>query len=416
MEAIPAHGNGQFAPLILLLALAVAACGSPAASSDGGARPGVDVLIRDSLELISGLRVGLITNHTGVDRQGRSSIDRLAALDAVELVALYSPEHGIRGEVDAGEEVAGERDEKTGLPVHSLYGDTRKPTAEMLEGVDLLLFDIQDVGARYYTYVSTMGLAMEAAEEAGIPFVVLDRPNPVGGQAVQGNVLDTAFASFVGRYPVAMRHGMTVGEMARFINDRHGVGVELHVIPARGWSRGEWHDETGLPWVAPSPNMSDLTTATHYSGTCLFEGTNLSVGRGSDRPFQQVGAPWLDAETAARRLNDRELPGVRFRAVTFAPEAPSDEKYGGRQVRAVRFVVTDRREYDPTRAAVAVLIETRRLAGERWSWRREHFNRLAGTDRLRRMVEGGRSLGEITGPWPDQREAFREARSEYLLY
>lgn len=416
MEAIPAHGDGQFVPLILLLGLAASACGSPAASPGGDVRPGVEVLIRDSLELVSGLSAGLITNHTGVDRQGRSSIDRLAALDTVDLVALYSPEHGIRGEVDAGQEVAGERDPKTGLPVHSLYGDTRKPTPEMLERVEVLLFDIQDVGARYYTYVSTMGLAMEAAAEEGIPFVVLDRPNPVGGRAVQGNVLDTAFASFVGRYPVAMRHGMTVGEMARFINDRHGVGADLHVVPARGWRRGDWYDEIDLPWVAPSPNMSDLTTATHYPGTCLFEGTNLSVGRGSDRPFQQVGAPWLDAETAARRLNERELPGVRFRAVTFTPEEPSDDKYGGRQVRGVRFVVTDRREYDPTRAAAAALIETRRLAGERWSWREEHFDRLAGTDRLRRTVEEGRSLREITRPWPDQREAFRTARSEYLLY
>ncbi|MDP2496899.1 MAG: DUF1343 domain-containing protein [Candidatus Palauibacterales bacterium] len=387
-----------------------------AAGPDGDVRPGVEVLLEDSLRLVSGRRAGLITNHTGVDRKRRSSIDRLAEHDSVRLVALYSPEHGIRGEAGAGEEVAGSRDPKTGLPIHSLYGETRKPTPEMLDGVEVLLFDIQDVGARYYTYVSTMGLAMEAAAEQGIPFVVLDRPNPVGGRLVQGNVLDTAHASFVGRYPVPMRHGMTVGELARLINDRHGVGADLAVVPAKGWRRDRWFDDTSLPWVAPSPNMKSLVTATHYPGTCLFEGTNLSVGRGTARPFEQVGAPWLDADSLARALNGRGMPGVRFRAVRFTPEEPGDGKYGGRQVRGVRFEVTDRRRYDPTRAAVAALVEARRLAGERWSWRQEHFDRLAGTERLRQMVEEGHSLREITAPWPDQREGFRKVRSKYLLY
>ena len=429
MEAIPARRDGQFALAALLAALALLACegGDPGTGAREGVRaaerpgdrevrPGVDVLLEDSLRLVSGRRVGLITNQTGVDRQGRSSIDRLAEHDSVRLVALYSPEHGIRGEAEAGESVAGGRDEKTGVPIHSLYGETRKPTPEMLEGVEVLLFDIQDVGTRYYTYVSTMGLAMEAAAERGIPFVVLDRPNPVGGRLVQGNVLDTAYASFVGRYPVPMRHGMTVGELARLIDAEPGVGAELDVVPAKGWSRDRWFDETDLPWVAPSPNMPDLTSATHYPGTCLFEGTNLSVGRGTQRPFQQVGAPWLDADSMARRLNRRELPGVRFRPVRFTPDDPSDGKYGGREVRGVRFVVTDRRSYDPARAGVAALLEARRLAGGRWSWRAEHFDRLAGTGRLRRMVEEGRSLSEITAPWPEQREAFRKVRSGALLY
>lgn len=407
----------------LLWALTTAACGageeSPPAdggADDPGAVPGVEVLLSDSLGLVRGRQAGLITNQTGVARSGESTIDLLDRAEGVELVALFSPEHGIRGEADAGAEVESEVDPETGLPVHSLYGDTRRPTPQMLEGVDVLLFDIQDVGARYYTYVSTMGLAMEAAAEHGLAFVVLDRPNPVGGRLVQGNVLDTAHATFVGRYPVAMRHGMTVGELARFIRARRTPGLELHVVPARGWERDRWFDETGLPWVAPSPNMRDLSTATHYPGTCLFEGTNLSVGRGTERPFEQIGAPWLAAGELAERLNGRDLPGVRFEAVTFAPEDPSDGKFGGRTVRGVRFVATDREAYDPTLAAVAALLEARRLAGDRWTWHRSHFDRLAGTERLRASVEEGEELAAVAERWRTARRDFRAVRDSFLIY
>lgn len=407
----------------LLWALTTAACGTgeeaDAPGREGGDRavvPGVEVLLSDSLHLVRGRRVGLITNQTGIARSGESSIDLLDGAGGVELVALFSPEHGIRGEADAGAAVESGRDGKTGLPVHSLYGETRKPTAGMLEGIDVLLFDIQDVGARYYTYVSTMGLAMEAAAEHGLAFVVLDRPNPVGGRLVQGNVLDPAHASFVGRYPVAMRHGMTVGEMARFVRARRTPELELHVVPARGWERDRWFDETGLPWVAPSPNMRGLATATHYPGTCLFEGTNLSVGRGTDRPFEQVGAPWLDATRLAERLNGRGLPGVRFEAVTFTPGDPSDGKFGGETVRGVRFLATDREVYDPTLAGAAALLEARRAAGARWAWHREHFDRLSGTDRLREGVEAGEPLEEIAERWREQRRAFRAVRDSFLIY
>lgn len=407
----------------LLWALTTAACGTGEETSRadrgtdrGGVVPGVEVLLSDSVALVRGRRVGLITNQTGVASSGQSTIDLLSRARGVELVALFSPEHGIRGEADAGAEVASGVDRKTRLPVHSLYGETRRPTPEMLEGVDILLFDIQDVGTRYYTYVSTMGLAMEAAAEHGLAFVVLDRPNPVGGRLVQGNVLDSAHASFVGRYPVAMRHGMTVGELARLIRARRTPGLELHVVPARGWERGRWFDRTGLPWVAPSPNMRSLATATHYPGTCLFEGTNLSVGRGTDRPFEQIGAPWLDADQLAGRLNERELEGVRFETVTFTPDDPSDGKFGGRTVRGVRFVATDRRAYDPTLAGAAALLEARRLAGDRWSWHREHFDRLAGTDRLRASVEEGESLESIAARWRVQRREFSAVRDSVLIY
>lgn len=407
---------GQSAVAALTIAAAGFGCGAPQAEAPR-VTPGVEVLLRDSIHLLEGgWRVGLITNHTGIASDGATTIDLLHRAPGVELVALFSPEHGIRGRAEAGEPVEDETDSRTGLPIHSLYGRTRKPTPEMLRGLDALVFDIQDIGARYYTYVSTMALAMQAAAEAGVRFIVLDRPNPIGGAHVQGTVLDTAFASFVGMYPVPMRHGMTVGELARLVNGAFGIGAELHVVPAQGWSRELWYDETGLPWVPPSPNMPSLESATHYPGTCLFEGTNLSVGRGTDRAFQQIGAPWLDATTLVERLNAYALAGVRFERVEFTPMEPGDEKYAGVTVQGVRFIVTDRALYDPTVAGVAALLEVRRLAGERWEWRPNQFDRLAGTDRLRGAIEAGRPLGELTREWEADLAAFRELRSRYLLY
>lgn len=379
-------------------------------------RPGIEVLLDDSSHLVQGRRVGLITNHTGIARDGTSAIDLLVAADGIELVALFAPEHGIRGTAPPGQRIESGVDEQTGLPIHSLYGETRKPTPEMLHGLDALLFDMQDIGTRYYTYVSTMALAMQAAAETGIPFLVLDRPNPVGGIQVQGNVVEPEHTSFVGIYPIPMRHGMTVGELARLFNVEFGIDAELYVVPAAGWRRELWFDQTGLPWVPPSPNMPSLESATHYPGTCLFEGTNLSVGRGTDAPFQQIGAPWLDGRELARRLNAYALPGVRFEPVTFTPRAPADGKYDGEIVHGVRFLTTERGSYDPTHAGVAALVETRRLAGARWEWRVGHFDRLAGTRRLREQIDAGRSLAEIVGPWEDQLRTFREVRRRYLIY
>lgn len=379
-------------------------------------RPGVSVLLADSFHLVAGRRVGLITNQTGVDGRGRSSIDLLAEASGTELVALFSPEHGIRGTAAPGAGVGDTVDPATGLPVGSLYGEIRRPTPSMLEGIEVLLFDLQDVGARYYTYVSTMALAMTAAGEAGIPFVVLDRPNPLGGVAVQGNVLDPEHSSFVGMYPVPMRHGMTPGELARMIVGEFGVRVRLHVVPAEGWRREMWFDQTGLPWVTPSPNLPGLTSAVLYPGTCLFEGTVLSVGRGTDAPFQQVGAPWLDGVALARALNDREIPGVRFEAVSFLPRDPGDGKYPGRRVHGVRFRVQDRDVLDPTAAAVAALVEARRQSGDRWEWNRSHFDRLAGGEELRRRVQAGTSPGQITEGWRPELRQFRARRAPYLIY
>jgi uncharacterized protein YbbC (DUF1343 family) len=389
-------------------------------------RTGVQVLLEDSIHLVRGRRVGLITNHTGIAltaggqaagaaREGGSTIDALFAAPEVELVALFGPEHGLRGTAEAGEKVEGGVDGRTGLPIHSLYGATLRPSPEMLDGIEMLLFDMQDVGARYYTYVSTMAYAMEAAGEQGIPFLVLDRPNPIRGDVVQGNVLDPEFSTFVGLYPVPMRHGMTAGELARMYVGEFGVEVDLHVIPADGWRRSMAFDSTGLPWVAPSPNLPSLESALAYPGTCLFEGTPLSVGRGTDHAFQWVGAPWLDGESLAQRMNARGIPGVRFEAARFTPRDAGDGKFNDEEIQGVRLVPL-RSDFDAPRAAVALLLETFRDSGDRWQWREAHFDRLAGTDALRLGIEEGLDLDALTRDWAAQQDRFAELRSPYLIY
>ncbi len=415
----------------LLLALATAACGgSPgsaptpsaapgdpdaAATSTAGTRPGIDVLLADSSHLIEGRRLGLITHASGVGRDGRRSADLLHARVGSRLVRLFSPEHGLGGDRGEGEQVGDAIDARTGLAVFSLYGGTRGPTRDMLEGIDLLLFDLQDVGARYYTYVSTMALSMEAAGEAGIPFVVLDRPNPVGAP-VQGPVLDPAYASFVGLYPIPARHGMTVGELARLFVGAFGIDVDLRVVPVAGWRRETWFDETGLPWIPPSLNMPELESAAHYPGTCLFEGTGLSVGRGTERAFQQLGAPWLDGQAWAGRLRAHRLPGVDIEAVTFTPDRPSDGKFDGVPLSGIRLRVTDRAAYDPVATAVTALGAARALAGDRWTWRAEHFDRLAGSSALREAIEARVAPAEIAAGWRTALADFTARRAPYLLY
>ncbi len=378
-------------------------------------RTGLEVLLDDSLSLVANRRVGLVTNHTGIDRDQVSAIDRLYNHPEVELVALYSPEHGIRGEAEAGIRVDSGRDAYTGLPVHSLYGNTRKPTPAMLDGIDVLLFDIQDIGARYYTYVSTLALAMEAAGEVGIPFVVLDRPNPIGGVAVQGTVLDTAYSTFVGLHPTPMRHGMTPGELARMMVGEFSIRADLTVAPAEGWTRDMPFEDTELPWIAPSPNMPSIESALHYPGTCLFEGTSLSVGRGTPYAFQQVGAPWIDGPSLVSELEALGLPGVRFEAVTFVPEEPGDGKFDGLAVHGVRLHALDN-SYDPTRTAVAMLVVTRGLSGQEWQWHASHFDRLAGNGTLRPGLDEGESLEQLTDGWDQALEAFRVLRTPYLIY
>lgn len=414
------------------LALFSGSCSPAPESAEGGesgevaaegsaVRPGVDVLLDSVPEPLRGKRVGLITNHTGRDAAGRSTIDRLAESDAVELVALYSPEHGIRGVAAPGEHVASDRDEETGLPIHSLYGETRKPTPEMLEGVEALLFDIQDIGTRQYTYISTMKLGMEAAAEAGIPFVVLDRPNPIGGHIVEGNILEEAFESFVGTHPIPVRHGMTVGELARMFNAEDDMGVDLTVVPVEGWERDQWWDETGLEWVNPSPNIRRLEAAIHYPGTVFWEATTLSEGRGTEQPFEQTGAPWLRAAEVADSLNARNLPGVRFEAVPLTVE-PTADKFPGETLEGVRYTVTDREAYRPVETTLRTMGLIRRLHPDHFEWRAADrgprgmpLTVHAGSVSLFEAYRDG-TLDALLTDWREDAQRFVERRRPFLLY
>ncbi len=376
--------------------------------------PGIDVLLRDSVRLVRGRRVGLVTNQGGVDARGVSDVARLRSA-GVRLVALFSPEHGFRGAAEPGAVVASTVDSATGLPIYSLYGAVTAPTAEMLQGVDLLLVDLQDAGARYYTYIGTTIDVMAAAAPRRIPVVVLDRPDPIG-DPVQGNVLDPAFTSPVGRLPVPMRHGLTIGELARLARAELGLATALTVVPLAGWRRSLIWDETGLPFVAPSPNLRTLEALLHYPGLCLFEGTALSVGRGTDAPFEAIGAPWLDTAAVLRRVRDAAPLGVRFRGTSFTPRAPGDGKFADTLVAAIRLEVTDRRSYDPVRTAVILLAAVQAVHPDRIGWIARHFDRLAGGPALREALSAGRAPEEIVGGWAGELAAFRERRKPYLLY
>ena len=396
----------------------VTGCAGPGAGgarpASGAVRPGIEVLLADSAHLVRDRRVGLVTNQSGVDASGVSDVVRLRAA-GVRLVALFSPEHGFRGAADPGAAVASSVDSATGLPIYSLYGRTSAPTDEMLLGIDVLLVDLQDAGARYYTYITTTVDVMKAAAGKGIPVVVLDRPNPIGG-AVQGNLLEEAHISAVGRLRVPMRHGLTLGEMARLARDDLGIGGELVVVPVSGWRRAMAFDETGLPFIPPSPNLRTLESLFHYPGTCLFEGTNLSVGRGSEAPFEQVAAPWLDTAAVLADFRRAALPGVRARGVAFTPTRPGDAKYADTLLAGIRLEVTDRAAYDPTAAAVHLLAAVRRLHPSDFAWIPRHFDRLAGTTRLREAIDGGIGPASIVAGWEAERRRFLERSRGVLLY
>ena len=365
-------------------------------------RPGIEILLSDSVELVRGRRAGLVSNQSGVDSRGTSDVTRLR--DAgIDLVALFSPEHGFRGAAAPGAGVASSTDSATGLPIYSLYGRTSAPTDEMLEGVDVMLVDLQDAGARYYTYLFTTIEVMKAAVRRNIGVIVLDRPNPIGG-TIQGNVLDPAFASPVGSLAVPMRHGMTLGELARLAKSDLHLGGSLTVVPATGWRRAAPFDETGLPFIPPSPNLR------------TFEGTNLSVGRGSDTPFTQVGAPWLDTTRVLADIRRAAPAGVRFSGVSFTPSAPGDGKFADTAVTGIRLTVTDRAHYDPTVTAVYLLAAIRTASGGRFAWLPAHFDRLAGGPALRAALEAGTEPSAIVASWTPALERFKERSKEFQLY
>ena len=418
----------SFVPALFLLAActqAPGADGAPAADASSDAAtisadatapvlPGIEVFLSDVPPALRGKRVGLITNQSAVDRSSTPIIDLIAQHPELELVALLAPEHGIRGDVEAGERIEDDVDPRTGIPIHSLYkSEDRGPTPEMLQDVDVLVYDLQEVGGRTWTYVSTMALSMQAAKRKGIPFVVLDRPNPIGGEIVEGALLDPEFSSFVGMYPIPARHGMTVGELATLFNREHGIGTELIIARVANWDRSQWQDETGLPWVNPSPNLRSLAALSSYPGSVYFEGTTISEGRGTDRPFEQIGASWLNAPEVARVMNGMRLPGIRFEAITM-PVAATAAKFPGQTIPAIRFAITDREVYRPVRTSLLLIDEIRRQHPRDFAWTGT-IDRLTGSDKVRLAIEGGR-LPALLEEWDREAAEFAVSREPYLLY
>jgi len=386
-----------------------------------GVRCGLDVLVSRLPKLLRGRRVGLLCHQASVTRELTHAVDAVALIRGARLTALFAPEHGIAGAAQDHARVGSLRDRSTGLPVWSLYGRQLAPSPAMLAEIDTLVVDLQDVGSRYYTFVWTTALCMQACARARVPVVVLDRPNPLGGLVMEGNLPDPRFASFVGLYPLPARHAMTVAELAAYLNETHAIGCNLAVVPMDGWRRAMTWEDTGLPWVAPSPNMPTPDTARVYPGGCLIEGTNLSEGRGTTRPFELLGAPFLDGRRLARALARRDLPGVTFRAAAFQP---AFHKYEGQVCHGVQLHLTDPARFKPFATYLAVIVEARRQA-RLFRWRRPPYefemrrlpiDLLCGGDGIRRAIERGVPLGRLERSWRRELTRFARARRPYLLY
>jgi len=420
----------------------------PAFGQEGRVLVGADLLFSERLDLLQGKRVGLVTNHTALLSDGRHVADAIAGRDDMELAALLCPEHGIRG--DTTGLIPDGMDQQTGVPIYSLYGKTKKPTAPMLEGVDLLVFDIQDVGARFYTYISTLGHVMGAAAKKEIPVVVLDRPNPITGTRVAGPVAEDSMLSLmvpirkdsitgtwvedplgedstlslVAFAPIPIMHGMTVGELALMYNGQgwleDGLRAHLTVIRMKNWTRNLWYDETGLQWVKPSPNMPTLNTAVVYPGTCLFEGVKVSDGRGTERPFEYIGAPWLNTAQVIELLENMSLPGVQFEPIQFTPtKRPQNvtaPEYANQGCNGIMLEVTEREEYQAVRTGIVLLWAILMVHPDRLEWKENRFDRLAGTTTVRSMLERGRDPDQVIDSWNERLRAFEEVRKKYLLY
>ncbi len=426
-----------------ILAALLAGCSSMSTQKTTATRPpvklGVEVLFEKHADLIRGKHVGLITNPTGVDSHLDSIIDRFRAEPGVTLVALYGPEHGVRGNAQAGEYVSFYYDEHLKLPVFSLYGQTHKPpadmmtnideymrsfdikhegkqvAADMMQSVDVMVFDLQDVGTRVYTYVATMAYAMQAAAEAKIPFIVLDRPNPINGVAMEGPILEyRKHSSFIGLYPIPLRHGMTAGELARLFNGKFLTNhVNLTVVPMENWSRAEWFNETSLPWVMPSPNLPTPESAAVYPGQVIIEGTNLSEGRGTTKPFELFGAPWIDGFVLSKKLNDLHLPGVKFREVWFTP---TFSKFSAQQCGGCQLHVTDRNVYQPIVTTLAILSVIKKEYGSKLEFHPEYFDKVLGTSSVREALERDEPVDKIVAGFKPGLDGFAKLRAPYLLY
>ena len=396
---------------------------SMAAKALSPVKLGLERLLEDDVAIVKGARVGFICNQASVDHNYRHAADLLHSHPDIDLRVLFGPQHGIRGDVqDNMIETAHAHDRNTGLPVYSLYSETREPTDEMLSDVDTLIFDMQDVGCRIYTFVYTLANCMRAAKRLGKRVVVCDRPNPISGAHVSGNVLEPEFASFVGQYAIPTRHGMTVGELAQLFNRHFQIGCDLEVLTMKGWQREFWHDQTDAPWVLPSPNMPTLDSATVFPGTVHFEGTQVSEGRGTTRPFELIGAPYIDAEDYAAALNELSLPGVFFRACGFQP---TFQKHGGVTCGGVQIHVLDRDTFEPVVAGVAMVKLAHDMYRGSFRWKeppyeyvfdKNPFDVIAGTDKTRKAFEEGLSLGYIEASWQVELDQFRRMRESYLMY
>lgn len=380
--------------------------------------------IDELAERFRGKRVGIVTNHSAYNSRGQYITDVIARMPEVRIGALFGPEHGIRGSAEAGEKVVSGNDPLSGIPIYSLYGKTRKPTSEMLNEIDILVFDIQAIGARFYTYIYTMALAMEAAAEHQIPFVILDRPNPISGEMLDGNILDTAFASFVGLYPIPTVHGMTIGELGKMFNEegwlKNGIKADLTVSRLTNWQRAHWFDETGLKFINPSPNIPDLDCASIYPGTCLIEGTNVSEGRGTATPFRLIGAPWISGPELSSFLRQRNLGGLEIRDTVFTPVsiagASTNPKHKDQRCGGIVIEVIDRDKLRPYTAGLEIVAAIHQLYSDSLQWRESHFDRLCGTDKIRKAIISGQEPDQIAAAWQNELRTFEEMRSRYLIY
>lgn len=391
-----------------------AAAESQAPARNADVRPGIEVLLKDSLHLIRGKRVGLLTNHSGRDRAGTSTIDLLFKAPGVKLTALFGPEHGLRGMAKAGEKVGNAVDSATGVPIYSLYGDVSVPTPAMLSTIDVLLYDIQDVGARVYTFQWTLAKAAEAATAAGKQVIVLDRPNPIRADRFEGNILDIKFKSGVGLHPVALRYGLTPAELLRFLAGTKLIEANVTVVPMQGYRRSMWYDETGLPWINPSPNLRSVEASLLYTGTVFFEGTNVTEGRGTEEPFTLIGAAWLnDAGAIAAELNAMKLPGVRFDSTIRTIEA--GYKFGGQTIPMIKVHVTNRNEVRPVELGARMVRAIYARHQKDFTWRAASIDRLAGTDALRNAVGLG-TVDALLAQWRTDASTFAAGVVPYLIY
>lgn len=427
-DCVPSYGNfcrrvaARTVPLFLILIFS-AILASPAfpqkhaksaIGASRGARPGrvqtgIDMLEAAKFAPLKGKRIGLITNHTGVDAQGRTTIDLLLKAPGVQLVALFSPEHGLVGRAD--DNVPSSKDPLTGLPIFSLYGETRRPTAEMLAGIDALVFDVQDAGVRFYTYTATLGYCMEEAAKHNIAFYVLDRPNPLGGSVVEGPLLDPDKTSFVAYYPLPVRYGLTIGELAQFFNTENHINCDLHVIQMKNWHRNYFFESTGVRWIPPSPNLRTIKGSIAYPGLEILQAAGVSVGRGTETPFEQFGAPWMDGDEVAAALNSRNLPGVRFTAQSFIPVAGL---YSGRRCGGVAVRIADRAAVRSMRLGIEIAALLQRLYPSQFAT--EKLIELAGNDETIRELQQKVPPEQIVASWAPSLAAFDATRRKYFLY